>query len=135
MLDIEFIRSHSDLMKQVVTAKNVSVSIDELLDIDTQRRELLGKVEFLRSERNEIAKSMKQMGRLSESQKIALITRGRELKQILAEKEDSLRELESQYKELMYAVPNTYSTDTPLGKDDTENVIIKTVGEVRSFDF
>ena len=135
MLDIEFIRANADLMKQVVSAKNGSVSIDELLEVDHTRREMLAAVEALRAERNEISGTMKDIAQLSAEEKQQLISKGKELKEVLSGKEESLREIETRYHELMYAVPNTYAEDTPLGKDDTENVIIKTVGEPQKFDF
>ncbi len=135
MLDIEFIRANADLMKQVVSAKNGSVSIDELLEVDHTRREMLAAVEALRAERNEISGTMKDIAQLSAEEKQRLISRGKELKEVLSGKEDALRDVETRYQELMYAVPNTYADDTPFGKNDSENVIIKTVGEPRVFDF
>ena len=135
MLDIEFIRTNAELMKQVVRAKNGSVSIDELLEVESTRRQMVSEVEALRAERNEISGKMKDIAQLSAEEKDQFITRGKELKEVLVGKEESLRELELRYHDLMYAVPNTYAADTPIGKDDTENVIIKTVGEPRAFDF
>ncbi len=135
MLDIAFIRTHADMMREVVRLKNVSLSIDELLEVDDQRREKLSHVESLRAQRNEVSAKMKDIATLNNDEKQECIRRGKELKIELSKEEALLKDLEQRYHDMMYAVPNTYADDTPLGKDDTENVTIKTVGTPPTFDF
>lgn len=130
MIDIAFIREQPDVVKAAVKNKNLSVDIDRLLQLDLQRRALLGKVEELRSSRNEVAARSKG-GRPSDEQ----LERGKLLKVELANQETELEKLSSDYLQLLLAVPNIPTDDTPIGKSEAENVVVKTVGEKPEFDF
>ena len=135
MLDIAFIRENADLMKQVVEAKHVDLSIDELLSVDESRKAVLSSVESMRAARNEISGKMKNIQELSAEEKEALITEGKTIKEQLSIKEEELNALEEQYRTLMLAVPNVYSEDTPVGHTEDDNVIARTVGDKPAFDF
>lgn len=130
MLDIQFIRQNPDLIQTAARNKNVAVDIKQLLQLDGQRRDLLGEIESLRAERNELAGSAKG-GKPDEAQ----IARGKALKAELAKLEDKLAGAEAAYRQLMLQVPNVPTADTPVGKSEDENVVVKTVGEKPQFDF
>ncbi|MCX6729131.1 MAG: hypothetical protein NTV95_00590 [Candidatus Saccharibacteria bacterium] len=59
MIDIQFIRDNPELVQQNSAKKGYEVDIEQLLGFDAKRRELLGVVEDLRMQRNQIADSMK----------------------------------------------------------------------------
>lgn len=122
MLNIKFIRENKDLVKEVVVNKKATVDIDELLKIDQQRRDLILEVDNLRQQRNEASKNRD-------------IEKGRELKEKLEGLENDFSEVDEKYSELMSLVPNVYSEDTPIGKDESENKVIRRWGEIRDFDF
>jgi seryl-tRNA synthetase len=128
MLDIKFIREHADLVKKNCKRRNSKADIDELLRVDAERLELIRVVELSRKERNEIAEKMKNA---SPDDREGLIARGKEIKAVLAQKEAELADAESQWTTLMYQVPNMTHKDVPEGKDDSENVEIRRVGEVK----
>ncbi len=130
MLDIKYIRDNTDDIKLAAKNKNINVDIDELLSLDKKRREILQKVEDLRAKKNELAKLAKG-GRPSDEQ----IEEGRKIKEETAKAEDDLKEIEEKYFELINRVPNVISDDTPIGKDENENVVVKKVGEPTKFDF
>ncbi len=122
MLDIKFIRENPDLIKTVSKNKKVNVDIDELLEVDSKRRKLIANIEALNQEKNEAAKTKD-------------IQKGKMVKDNLSAIEIEYKEVAEKFSELMYKLPNFYSKDTPIGKDESENVVKKKVGEIPSFDF
>ena len=130
MLDINFIRNNKDKVKQTASDKGVQVDIDELIRLDDERREIIPKAETLRADRNELAASMGQ-GKPSDEQ----IEQGKKLKEELAGIEKELGLIEDSIYQIARRVPNVVSEDTPVGKDEDENVVVKTVGEKPEFDF
>jgi len=130
MLDIKYIRERADEIKQAAKNKNIKIDIDALLSLDDKRRELLTKVDDLRAERNELAKTAKQ-GKPSSEQ----IAKGKDLKEGIVRAEAELKTVEEEYEEIMVKVPTIPASDVPLGKDDSENVEIYREGEATKFDF
>lgn len=132
MLDIKFIREHTDIVKAAATKKNVVVDIDRLLALDTQRIELQQKMDTLRAQQNEAGK---QIAQLPADQKQSAIDQMAEVKESLQKMEEESRVIMEEWTALMYQVPNVPSADTPVGKDEEENVVLKQVGEKPVFDF
>lgn len=134
MLDIEFIRQNIDLVKTVVAAKQLAgvVDVDKLLELDVKRKQLLGEVEARRAERNKVSK---EIPTLSADKKQAAIERMTELKESMKSGEEELPKLDEEFKKLVFAIPNLYSQDTPVGKDERGNKVLRTWGEPTKFDF
>jgi seryl-tRNA synthetase len=133
MIDIRFAREHPEEVKAAARNKNAEVGdkdIDKLLELDVQRRELLGEIEDVRRERNELADGLKK-GKPSDEQ----IARGKKLRSDLAKLEQDYIELDAQYLAILKLVPNIPTADVPVGKSEAENVVAKTVGESPKFDF
>lgn len=131
MLDITYIRENADALKKAVADKQYNPEIvHEVLRVDDQRKELILQVEKLRAEANTHANSVKDGKPTPEH-----IKHGRKLKQQLQDLEPQLKQVEETFKDLMYQVPNPATADTPIGKDETGNVVIKTWGEKPSFEF
>ncbi|HSX34971.1 MAG TPA: serine--tRNA ligase [Candidatus Saccharimonadales bacterium] len=130
MIDIQFIRDNPELVAEKAAQKGYPVDIPHLLDLDKQRRELLGQTEQARAERNELAAAAKGQ-RPTESQ----IEAGKQLKLKVAELEQQLEPLDAKYQELVRAVPNMPLPFVPVGASEDENVVIKTVGQPINYDF
>jgi seryl-tRNA synthetase len=88
------------------------------------------KLNKLQEERNKLAKA-NQGGKPSEEQ----IKKGRELKEVIAQVEEEFKEINEQFESLMVKVPTIPSSDTPIGKDESENVEVYKWGEPTKFDF
>lgn len=130
MLDIRFIRENPELVQQAADNKGYDVSISELLKSDESRRSLLAHVEELRAQRNDIAGQMK--GGKPEP---ALIEAGKKIKEELAGLEENLRSVEEDFTRRLKAVPNMPTHDVPVSRNEDDNVVVKTVGEIPQFDF
>jgi len=130
MLDIRFIRENPDAVQENARVKGYEVSIERLLQLDDERRDLQGQVDELRARRNANAASMKG-GKPEQS----VIDEGKQIKIELAEREKYLTGVEAEYTDLLKKVPNMAHGDVPVGASEDENVEIKVVGEIPQFDF
>ncbi len=126
MLDINFIRQNPEKVKEGCKKKQVDVDIDRLLELDKKRREILKELETLRHQRNIIS----QKTPASEE-----INKARELKEKIKSLEENLKSIEKDLGELMFQVPNLPLPEVPVGKDESENRVIKKVGDLPKFDF
>lgn len=130
MLDIRFIRENATVVEENARRKGYDVSIDELLRYDSQRRQLQQQVEELREKRNDIASRIKSTQPSPE-----LIQEGRTIKDQLTQQEAELKTVEEAYLTLLKKVPNMALADVPVGASEDENVVAKTVGEPKQYDF
>jgi len=121
MLDIKFIRQNKKIVQEACKNKNVLLDIDDVLNLDKQKKDLLDKVESLRCQKNKLGKDD--------------VLEARKIKMNLKEIESKLRETEALLKKLMLQVPNIPMGDVPIGKDDTENKKIREWGKIPEFDF
>lgn len=130
MVDIQYIREHKEDLKVAIQHKQLNPAIvDEVLRVDKERRDILQTVEGIRSEVKAHAKSI--TGKPTEEQ----LNKGRELKQQLQDVEPQLKKVEETFKDLLLQVPNPASEDTPIGKDESGNVVVKTWGDIPKFSF
>lgn len=130
MLDIRFIRENAEKVQQATNQKGYSVDIQQLLQLDSSRRELQQQVEELRTRRNEISSQMKG-GKPDQ----ALVDQGKQIKVELAEREEYLKNAESETMALLKKVPNMPWDDVPVSVNEADNQVVKTVGEIPQFDF
>jgi seryl-tRNA synthetase len=136
MLDIKWIRNNQDQVKAAAILKGVECHVEELLEVDEKKRELLGQVDLLRADRNRASEqiaSLMMQKKTTEAEGLKEQVRG--WNQSLALFEAALNEFEQKFKELMLKIPNLASPDTPIGASDQENVEMKVVGDKPTFNF
>ncbi len=136
MLDLNFIRENPDLVKAKLVELNSEAPIDEILQLDQQRREILKEVEALRAERNA---GSKEIGRLiGQGKKEEAEAKKQRMSQIgdqISRLDDRLREIEADLFDKQLYVPNMPAPDVPVGPDESHNVEVRRWGEPRAFDF
>ncbi|HEY66194.1 MAG TPA: serine--tRNA ligase [Caldilineae bacterium] len=137
MLDIRIIREQTDMVKDAMRKLGAEdAPIDRVLELDEARRSILTEVEELRARRNA---GSKQIGRLMREGKReeaeALKAEMSEISKRIDELDARLREVEKELYEVMLQIPNLPHPKVPVGKDESENVVIRTEGEPREFDF
>jgi seryl-tRNA synthetase len=122
MLDINFVKENQDLVKKGTKDKGYDPAIvDRVLKVDEARRDLIGKIETLRAERNKLTKYD--------------VEKGKKVKEELRKLEPGLNVKEKELKDLLYQIPNLPAADVPFGKDETENIEIKKWGKPKKFSF
>ena len=134
MLDINLIREKPEIVREALEKRSQDSSVvNEILGLDERRRELIQKVETLKAERNLVSKEIGQMKVPAERQnKIeAMRAVGEQIESLDAD----LRGIETHLEDLLANIPNIPDRRVPLGKDESENVVIKQVGEIRQFEF
>jgi seryl-tRNA synthetase len=134
MIDIRLIREEPQTVKEGMQKRNLDPSVvDELLAIDEQRRELLQKVETLKAERNTVSR---EIGTIKEkSEREAKIAAMKVVSDSITSLDDTIRTIEEKQRQLIMTIPNIPLPQVPVGKDESENVVLKTVGEKPAFDF
>lgn len=133
MLDLELIRERPDFVKAQIARLHVEAPIDEILALDARRRSLLTELEGLRAQVNATSKQIARTG--DPAQRQALIDRVRSWKERIPALEQELRAVEEALEQRMLEVPNLPHEAVPDGLDERDNVVVRTVGEPRVFDF
>ena len=134
MLDIILFSEQPDLVREALRKRQMDPeTVDQVLALDEQRRSLIQQVESLKAERNVVSKEIGKMKDQDERQ--AKISQMRQVGDRIDGLDNELREVESNLNVLMSEIPNIPDPGVPLGVDESENVIIKTVGEKPQYDF
>lgn len=134
MNDIRMIREKPDLMREALVKRQMDPApIDRILALDEERRAKLSELEALRAQRNSASK---EIGRMQdESGRETIKDRVRAINIQIDGLDTLVSELDAQLQEALYELPNVPDPDVPPGKDDSENVVLKTVGALREFAF
>lgn len=134
MLDINLIRETPELVRKALRDRQDNPApVDDILALDAKRRAMIAEVESLKAERNAVSKEIGKMKDPAERQ--AKIEAMRVVGDKVAALDKGLAEVEGQLTALVSTLPNIPDPRTPCGRDDSENVVIKTVGELKAFDF
>ena len=135
MLGFEFLREKREVLIKALEKRGYDAAIvDELVKLDEERRRLIregDELRRIRNQRNEdVARLKKQGADISE-----LIAELRQVSRRIKEIEEKRAKVESKFKELWLQIPNIPHESVPIGKDETENKVIRQEGEPREFDF
>ncbi len=133
MLDIKFLRTNPDIVKQNIKNKfqdDKLPLVDEVIELDKEFREAKTRAEYLRSQRNKISKQIGALmgqGKKEEAEEVKKqVTDMASELEALSVKET---ELEEKIRKIMLIIPNIIDPSVPIGKDDSENVEIERFGE------
>lgn len=132
MLDIKFIVENKTLVKQGAEKKNISVDLDKIIALDSERRSILTEVEALRAKQNSVSKEIPQK---QGDEKQTLLSEMKTLKDKLKIKEQALEDLQEVLDVLVLEVPNPPFDEVPNGKGEGDNVVVDTFLEPTKFDF
>lgn len=136
MMDIRTIREQAAQFQAVADGKKIAISIEELLETDTRRRELAGQAEELRAQRNRRSESIGAKIAAGKPEEAQLEKEQMRVdRETLAGIEAELDTVLQRYQYLMERVPNLVSPDTPIGRSDADNVTLSETGQPPQFDF
>jgi seryl-tRNA synthetase len=134
MLDINIIREQPDLVRQAMQARQLDPApVDDVLALDEQRRALIQEVEALKAERNAVSKEIGKMKDPAERQ--AKIDAMKQVGDRITGLDNSLRQVDADLLAATAVIPNLPDPRTPLGVDDSENIVLRTVGEIPEYAF
>jgi seryl-tRNA synthetase len=134
MLDINVIREKPDMVRKALSDRQMETElVDAILKFDERRRAILIEVETLKAERNTVSKEIGKMRDAQERQ--SKIEAMRAVGDKIAELDKELTRIEEDLRAVADTIPNIPDERTPVGKDENENVVLRTVGHLPEFDF
>ena len=134
MLDIKLIRENPELVKAGLLKRNQETNLDKVLDLDLRRRAVLKEVEELKAERNRVSEEISKLKKEKQNADEKILAM-RQVGDRIKTMDDTVREIEVQIEEILLTIPNIPHESTPVGKDETENPLIRKWGEPKKFDF
>ena len=133
MLDLRYVRENPEAVAENCRNRGVVADIDLVVKLADRRSGLIQELNELKHQQNQLAKSVG--GERDLERRKSLIAESRRMKEAIPERETELQMVERRLREEMLKIPNMTHPDSPIGKDDTENVELKRVGEIPTFDF
>jgi len=134
LLDINIIRENPEIVRKALRDRQGDPApVDTILALDAKRRAAIAEVENLKAERNAVSKEI--AGLKDAAARQARIEAMRLVGDKIAALDKEVADVEAELTALTAALPNIPDARTPYGKDESENVVIKTAGEPKKFDF
>ncbi len=128
MLDIKFVRENPDILKADLAKRGwTGVAVDDVLAKDQEFRRLNQEVEQLRGERNKISREINEVKKKGKDAN-ALLKRASEIPQKIKNAEETTLVLKKEIHDGLMRLPNLLDSSVPVGKDDSENVVVREVG-------
>jgi seryl-tRNA synthetase len=135
MLDIRLIRNELETVREAIARRGEpSEKLDELARLDEARRRLIGEAEELKRQRNVVSQEINQLKRAGQDAEEKIVAM-RGVSDRIKELDEELRSLDGRIEALLAGLPNLPDPRVPEGKDESENVVLRTEGEPRDFDF
>lgn len=131
MISLKVIRENTQLVRDALAKRHDTAPIDEILQLDEERRKLLGEVEALRARRNAVSQQISKM----KDKPSDLIAEMRQVGDQIKDLDAKVNEVESELNYLLLLVPNIPDESVPVGESEDDNVVIRTWGEPRKFGF
>lgn len=134
MLDLKFIRENPETIQTMLEQRCMTAYLNELLESDAQWRTIQGELEMLKQRHNLASKQIAQLGS-QERRSSSLIGEVRQLSKHIKLLEASAKETWAQVQTHLLTIPNLPDPETPIGKSEADNVVLRHWGEPVQFDF
>jgi seryl-tRNA synthetase len=132
MLDIKFVRSNSEVVKEALIKRGSKVVLDEFLTLEEQRRVRLVAVEQLKNLRNVVSEEIAQRKKAGENAEEMMLNM-RETSLQIKQMDEQLREVEEALQDILLGIPNIPHESVPIGSSEEDNPVIRSWGEPTSF--
>jgi seryl-tRNA synthetase len=134
MLDLNFVRNNLDLVQQKVEAKGTPFDQKLFTEIDSKRREQITNIENIKNKKNKLGKEIGMLKRQKADTK-DLEEKSKAYSAEIAALEEELKEVDQQFQDFILNLPNLFDDSVPIGKDESENVVVREWGQKPTFDF
>lgn len=134
MLDLKFIRSHQEIVKDALAKRSNDFDLDQVLVWDEKRRGIIAESEKLKNSRNTLSQ---EVGRLKAAKQDAteLMDEVRGISRQIKEMDQELADLDEKLKQELLLIPNIPHETVPVGSDEEDNVVLRLEGEPTKFSF
>jgi len=131
MLSLQFIRQNPDLVRESLAKRGEVSGLDAVLRLDEERRRLIQEAESLRARKKQVSK---EIGKMKEKPP-ELLSEMRGVGEKISSLEAEVERIEGELNELLLRIPNLVHPSVPVGKDSSDNVVVREWGKPRKFDF
>ena len=131
MIDIDLIRERPDVLRESGEKRGQEFRIDEAIDLDRRRRSAITEIDNLRAKRNDVSR---ELGKTSDKPQ-ELIEEMRAVGSKIKILESDEKRLAENLDSILLDIPNVPSDTSPVGQDESKNVVVRTIGEAPSFSF
>jgi seryl-tRNA synthetase len=132
MLSLDLIRRDPEAVRRALARRGENPPIDQILVLDKNRRDFIAQGDTLRAQRNEVSKAI---GRMKGDERNALVAQMRQVGDQISQLEQQVKDAEQQLDNLLLDLPNIPRDDVPDGKGPEDNIILRTVGQPKTFPF
>ncbi|MGI0020266.1 MAG: serine--tRNA ligase [Nitrososphaera sp.] len=133
MLDPKTLKENPDIVRAMLKRRNVEFPIDELVAIDKRRRELIVESQELKHRKNKLSEAIATKKKAKQDAAAELA----EMKHVSAGLDKAERERMAageRFKKLAMVMPNMLDESVPDGRDEHDNVVVRTAGTIRSIE-
>jgi seryl-tRNA synthetase len=134
MLDLKFVRSNPDIVKEALAKRHEDIDLDDFLKHEEEKRKILFEVENLKAERNKVSEEVAKLKMKGQSAE-ELILEMREVGQKIKELDETLSQIDRKMQEVLYLIPNIPHDSVPEGKDESDNVEVRKWGTPQKYEF
>jgi len=131
VLDLDLIRRDPDLVRKALHSRGEELAVETILELDTRRRESIHQADELRNQRNKASQEIGQRGQLPPE----LLQEMRGVGQRISVLEEEVKGIENELSSLLLTIPNIPRDDVPVGPDESANVVVRSWGEPRAYEF
>ncbi|WP_128100019.1 serine--tRNA ligase [Paenibacillus sp. DCT19] len=136
MLEMKWIRAHAEEVQAAADGKKININIQELLERDEERRALLQEIEEGRRVRNALSADIGRMMQAGQREQAeGLRSEVKQRNEQLEQLKVKLEAIQEEFTRMQWLVPNVVSPDTPVGTSDADNVELRRVGEIPTFEY
>ena len=134
MLDLKLIRTQPELLDQGLRRRGKAPLAQEIIALDTRHRAAVTELQTCQTSRNSLAKEFGEAKRTGKDT-TALSAESDRLKAAITQWEKEVEAYEQELTDLLSSLPNIPAEDVPEGVDESDNKVIRTVGDIPTFDF
>jgi len=134
MLDLKFVRSNLDGIKKMIQTRGYDLDLSNFERLDGERRERLSVLEELRHRRNKVSDDIAAMKKKGEDAS-KVISEMKTVSADIKEKEKELPRIVEELEELIQLIPNIPDESVPVGRDENDNPVVRTWGDIETSDF
>tara|TARA_B100000949_G_scaffold221773_1_gene222814 strand:+ start:533 stop:1798 length:1266 start_codon:yes stop_codon:yes gene_type:complete len=131
LIDIDLIREKPEVVEESARKRGQVFQVTEAAELDSRRRRTISEIDSLRATRNEVSR---ELGKKKEKPQ-DLIDEMREVGTQISRLEKKEKDIAEQLQNILMNIPNIPGDTTPLGADEGENVVVRTIGDKPEFDF
>jgi len=134
MLEIKFVSQNLSSVKGALAARGYQIDLESFKACDDERRVFLQQIEALRHQRNVVSDQIAAMKKAGDNAE-TLVAEMRSVSARIKELDKQLSENQTTLTDILLGIPNIPHGSVPLGADETDNPVIRTVGELPQFSF